>query len=129
MCIYIYIYTHICLSVYLSVSLSLYIHIYIYIDLNSTASRSLSRSPSFSFGGELASSRQTFIHIHQYIFTVSNSKQVYCILDNWCTCIKLSCGARYRELSSRHRNDQPRELATCFASSCVFLFVCLMLCC
>ena len=26
------------------------------------------------------------------MFTVSNSKQAYCILNNWCICINLSCG-------------------------------------
>ena len=33
-----------------------------------------------------------YIHIHQSMFTVSNSKQVYCILNNWCIWINLSCG-------------------------------------
>ena len=36
--------------------------------------------------------RQKLIHIHQSIFAASNSKQVYCILNNWCICKNLSCG-------------------------------------
>ena len=35
----------------------------------------------------LVLTRQKFIHIHQSIFTVSNSKLVCCILHNWCTWI------------------------------------------
>ena len=35
--------------------------------------------------------RQTFIHIHQSIFTVSNSSQVYCTINNWCIWINISC--------------------------------------
>ena len=33
------------------------------------------------------------IHIHQ-LFTVNNSRQVYCILNIWFICINLSCGFR-----------------------------------
>ena len=42
--------------------------------------------------GRQPNTRQKSIHIHQYISTVSDSKQVYCILDNWCIWINLSCG-------------------------------------
>ena len=38
--------------------------------------------------------RQKIVHIHQSIFAVSIKKQVYCILNNWCICINLSCGQR-----------------------------------
>ena len=31
--------------------------------------------------------RQTLIHIHQSMITVSTSNQVYCILNRWCICI------------------------------------------
>ena len=40
------------------------------------------------------STRQTIIHIHQSIFTASNSKQVYLIRNSWCIWIDLSCGPR-----------------------------------
>ena len=54
-----------------------------------------------------SNTRQTFIHIHQSIFTVSNSKQVYCILNNRCMWINLSCGPK-----QPHASPQ--------ASECVF---------
>ena len=36
--------------------------------------------------------RQRFIHHRQYMLTVSNETNVYCILSNWCICINTSCG-------------------------------------
>ena len=36
--------------------------------------------------------RQKFAHIHQSIFTVSNTTKAYCILNNWCIWINISCG-------------------------------------
>ena len=36
--------------------------------------------------------RQKFIHIHQQMFTASNQKQVYGILNNCCICINIGCG-------------------------------------
>ena len=36
--------------------------------------------------------KHTCIHINQSILTVSNSKQVYCNVFNWCRCINISCG-------------------------------------
>ena len=42
-----------------------------------------------------------FIHIHQSILAVTNSKQGCCILSNWCIWINLSCGLGHaREDSS-----------------------------
>ena len=36
--------------------------------------------------------RHTIVHIRQWLSTVSNPKQVYCMLNNWCIWIDLSCG-------------------------------------
>ena len=41
-------------------------------------------------------SRQTYMRIRQSIVSVSNSKQVYSILNSWCTCITLSRGHHVR---------------------------------
>ena len=78
--IYIYTYTHI------YISLSIYIERDIHIEDKFWGSV---RRPSACTGKY---TRQTSIHLHQSMFTVSNSKQVYCILNNWCVWINPSCG-------------------------------------
>ena len=53
----------------------------------------------------------TEIHIHQSVCTVSDSKQVYCILNNWCICIDLSCGGPGRH-AGRRQHGQGETTAT-----------------
>ena len=73
--VYIYIYTYIahlniCAYIYIYIYMCIRIHIYIHVCV----------------------CLNTCIHIHQPTCSVSDSKQVYCILDNWCICINMSCG-------------------------------------
>ena len=60
------------------------------------------------------STRQKSIHIHQSTFAVSNEQQVYCILNNRCMRIDLSCGTRH--LPKRGGGGGPPRTPTQFGS-------------
>ena len=79
LCIYIYTYMYIYMYI-----IHTHVCIYIYREREifhpELCSRRLINGPRVTS----LSTRQTFIHIHQTIFTVSNSEHVYCILNNWC---------------------------------------------
>ena len=95
--IYIY-YTHIhmCIHIYIYIYIHMYVCVYIYIYIHTGPTRSYAGLKIWrSFGALAASSRSyyrihKFIHIHQSIFTVSNSNQAYCILNNWCRWTNIS---------------------------------------
>ena len=87
--IYIYMYTQMLWYVYIYIYIYIHTHMCIYICIHYARDRAELAVASLL---HVLLTRQEFIHIHQSISTVSNSKQVYCILNNWCTWINLSCG-------------------------------------
>ena len=86
-CVYIYIY--ICMYVYIYI----YIYIYTYISLLAPGvARKAVRGRAQQVVAVDPYVRDRHLYIHQSAFTVSDPKQVQCILHDWCTYINLSCG-------------------------------------